>query len=68
MKITGIFLIVFGLAISAYTAITLFTKQVDLSVVETNQSAPQYINWSPFVGLAIMVVGAFLVLRARKKN
>ncbi|MEI8087456.1 MAG: hypothetical protein WCG93_14700 [Paludibacter sp.] len=68
MKITGIFLIIFGLALSAYTAISLFTKQVDLSVVASNQDAPQFINWSPFVGLAIMVVGAFLVVRARLKN
>ena len=68
MKITGVFLIIFGLALSIFTAVSLFTRKVDMSVVTTNQSAPQYINWAPIFGLAVMVVGAFLILRARKQN
>lgn len=70
MKITGIFLMLFGLGITIFTAVTLFTKEkvVDLGVIEITRDQPHYINWSPFFGLAIMVIGGFLILQARKKQ
>jgi len=70
MKIAGIVLMIIGLSLTIFTAFTFFTKEkvVDLGVIEVTRNAPHYINWSPFIGLAVMVIGAFLVLRARKKN
>ena len=70
MKITGIVLILIGISFTLFTAFTFFTKEkvVDLGVIEVTRNAPHYINWSPIFGLAIMVVGAFLVLRAKKNN
>lgn len=70
MKITGIILMLIGLGLTVFTAFTFFTKEkiVDLGVVEITHDAPHYINWSPFIGLAVMVVGAFLVLRAKRNN
>lgn len=70
MKITGIFLMLFGLGITIFTAVTLFTKEkvVDLGIIEVTRDQPHYVNWSPFIGMAIMVVGGFLILQARKKQ
>ena len=70
MKTSGIILMLIGLGLTVFTAFTFFTKEkvVDLGVVEVTLNTPHYINWSPFIGLAVMVIGAFLVLRARKNN
>jgi len=70
MKITGVILMLIGLSLTFFTAFTFFTKEkiVNLGVVEVTHNAPHYINWSPFIGLAVMVIGAFLVLRVRKNN
>jgi hypothetical protein len=70
MKTSGIILMLIGLGLTVFTAFTFFTKEkvVDLGVVEVTRNAPHYINWSPFIGMAVMVIGAFLVLRARKNS
>lgn len=70
MKITGIFLMLFGLGITIFTAVTLFTQEkvVDLGAIEVTRNQPYYETWSPFIGMAIMVVGGFLILQARKKQ
>lgn len=70
MKITGFILMIVGLGLSIFTAFSFFTKEkvVDLGAVEISRDVPHAFNWSPFVGLAIMVIGAFLVLWARKKS
>lgn len=70
MKITGIIIMLLGLGLTIFTAITFFTKEkvVDLGVIEVTRNQPHYLNWSPFIGMAIMVVGVFLILQARKKN
>ena len=70
MKITGIIIMILGLGLSIFSAITFFTKEkvVDLGVIEVTRNQPHNLNWSPFIGLAVMVVGGFLILQARKKN
>lgn len=69
MKTIGIAILIIGLGMTIFTAITFFTREkvAELGVLEISRNQPHYYNWSPFVGLAIMVVGAFLVLRTKKK-
>ncbi|MDD3323265.1 MAG: hypothetical protein PHS59_17665 [Paludibacter sp.] len=70
MKITGIIIMIVGLALTIFTAVTFFTKEkiVDLGVLEVTHNQPHNLNWSPFVGMAVMVFGAFLILMARKNK
>jgi len=58
-----------GLALSVFTAINYFTREkvFEVGAVEITRSQPHTLNWSPFVGLTIMVIGVFIVLKARKK-
>jgi len=69
MKITGIFLVIAGLGLAIFTAFSYFTREkvVEIGALEITRNQPHYLNWSPFIGIAIMVIGAFMVLKARKK-
>ena len=69
MKITGIFLVIAGLGLAIFTAFTYFTREkvVEIGALEITRNQPHYLNWSPFIGIAIMVIGVFMVLQARKK-
>jgi uncharacterized membrane protein YdcZ (DUF606 family) len=69
MKITGIVILLIGLVMTVFTAFTFFTREkvVDLGVVEIAHNQPHYLSWSPFIGMAIMVIGGFIILQARKK-
>lgn len=70
MKTIGMIIVLVGLGLTIFTAISYFTQETILKIgtVELMQSQPHSLNWSPFIGMAIMVVGAFLILRARKKQ
>jgi uncharacterized membrane protein YidH (DUF202 family) len=70
MKTMGIAIVIIGLGMTIFTAITFFTREkvADLGILEITRNQPHYLNWSPFIGMAIMVVGAFLILQARKKQ
>ena len=59
---------IFGLAFSIFTSISFFTsKEVyKVGTVELTHSQPQYFSWIPFIGLAVMVFGVYLILQARK--
>ena len=70
MKTLGIAVVIIGLGMSIFTAITFFTREkvADLGVLEITRNQTHNLNWSPFVGMAVMVLGAFIVLQARKKQ
>jgi len=69
MKIIGIFIMIAGLGLTVFTAFSYFTREkvLEIGTVELTRSQPHYLNWSPFIGIAVMVIGAFIVLQARKK-
>ena len=69
MKITGILIMIVGLGLTVFNAFSYYTKEKVLVVgtVELTQNQPHSLNWSPFIGIAIMVIGAFLILQAKKK-
>ncbi len=69
MKTTGIIIMLIGIGLTIFTAVTFFTKEkvVDLGIIEVTRNQPHYLNWSPFIGLAVMVIGAFVILQGRKK-
>ena len=70
MKIIGILIMIAGLGLTVFTAISYFSREKVLQVgaVEITRNQPHTLNWSPFIGIAIMVIGAFVVLQARKSK
>ena len=70
MKRTGIILIVVGLLFTIFTGFGFFTKEkvVDMGNLEITKSKPHRVNWSPYVGIAVMVAGVVVLLAAPKKS
>jgi len=69
MKLIGILIMIAGLGMTIYTAFSYFTREkvFQIGTVDVYRNQPHTLAWTPFVGLAIMVVGAFIVLQTRKK-
>lgn len=69
MKKIGMLLVIIGLVLTVFTAVTFYTKKkvVDIGKLEITTNKPHSINWSPLIGIAIMAVGGVLVLIPNKK-
>ena len=69
MKTIGIAIMIIGLGLTIFTSISYFTREkiVDAGMLEISRNQPHTLDWSPFIGMAVMVIGAFLILQARKK-
>ena len=69
MKKAGIFIVLLGLALTIFTAITFFTREkvVDIGSLKITANKPHHLSWSPLIGIAVMVVGGVVVLMAPKK-
>lgn len=69
MKRAGIVLIIIGLILTIITGFKFFTKKeiVDIGNVEISKSEPHKVNWSPYVGVGVMVLGGILLI-ASKRN
>ena len=69
MKKAGILIIIIGLVLTIFTAVTFFTKEkvVDLGTVEITRNKRHYLDWSPLVGIAVMGLGGVVLLVSSKK-
>jgi uncharacterized membrane protein len=69
MKRVGIFIIMLGLALTFFTAFTLFTKEkvVDLGAIEITKNKAHHLNWSPLVGIGVMAIGGVIVWQSSKR-
>jgi hypothetical protein len=69
MKKVGIFIIIVGLGLTIFTAVTFFSREkvVDLGKVEITRNKPHHLNWSPLIGLAVMGLGGVIVWQSSKK-
>ena len=70
MKIVGIILLIIGLIMSLYSGFTYFTKEkiVDVGGLEITADNPHTVNWQPYVGIGIAVVGGVVLLLSRKQR
>ena len=68
MKKIGIFIVILGLALTIFTAITFFTREkvVDIGSLKITANKPHHLSWSPLIGIAIMGVGGVVILVASK--
>jgi len=70
MKKTGILILILGLGLTIFTAITFFTKEkvVDLGSVEITKNKQHNLKWSPLIGIAVMGVGGVILFQGYRKN
>jgi hypothetical protein len=69
MKKTGIVLIILGLLFTIITGFKFFTRErvVDVGSLEITASKPHHVNWSPYLGVGIMIAGGIIFLIGNKK-
>jgi len=69
MKRTGLIVLVVGLLITLFTGFNFFTREkvVDIGELEISANKKHSVNWSPYVGVVVMVIGAGMYLTASKK-
>jgi hypothetical protein len=70
MKTIGIVVLCIGLLMTVYTGFKYFTteKIVDLGSLEITKEKEHSMNWQPYVGLGVMVVGGALLAISRKQS
>ena len=69
MKKAGIFIVILGLVLTIFTAITFFTREkvVDIGSLKITANKPHHLSWSPLIGIAVMVAGGVMVIMSPKK-
>ena len=68
MKKSGIILLVVGLLFTLITSFKYFTREkiIDVGSLKISTSVPHRVNWSPFLGVGIMVAGGVILLFGKK--
>jgi len=69
MKSLGVFLVVLGLALTIFTAVTFTTREkvVDIGKLEISADKAHNLRWSPLIGVAVMGIGGVVLWRGYKK-
>ena len=71
MKKVGIVILLVGLLMTTYTGFTYFTREkvVDIGKLEITKENQHSVNWQPYVGIGIMIIGGVvLVLGVNRKD
>lgn len=68
MKKTGIVIIVIGIIFTIITSFKYFTREkiVDIGSLKVTTSVPHRVNWSPYLGVGIIIVGAAVLVLGNK--
>lgn len=69
-KSIGIALIVIGIVMTIYTGFNYVTteKVVDLGPIQINKEENHPVQWAPIVGVIVIVIGGFLVVKGSSKK
>ena len=69
MKKAGILIVILGLALTIFTAITFFTREkvVDIGSLKITVNKPHHLSWSPLIGIAVMGVGGVVIFMSPRK-
>jgi hypothetical protein len=69
MKTAGIVLLILGLGLTIFTSVKFFTREkvVDIGKLEITRDKPNYLSWSPVLGVLIMGLGGVLIWQGGKK-
>jgi uncharacterized membrane protein YidH (DUF202 family) len=68
MKKAGIVIIAIGLLFTIITGFKYFTREkiIDVGSLKISTSVPHRVNWSPFLGVGMMVVGGAILVFGKK--
>jgi hypothetical protein len=68
MKTAGAIIFIVGLLMTLYTGFTYVTKDkvVDLGEIQITKDNQHSVNWQPYVGIGVMVIGGALFVIGRK--
>ena len=68
MKKVGIAIIAVGLILTLVTGFKYFTREkvVDIGALKITASTPHRVDWSPYVGVGLMLVGGAIVIFGKK--
>ncbi len=68
-KTIGIIVIIIGLLMTLYTGFNYVTreKMMDVGDVHLSMDENHTANWSPFIGIGVMVIGGVVFLAGKKK-
>jgi hypothetical protein len=70
LKTAGIVLLILGLLMTLYTGFTYVTKEkvVDLGELQITKDKEHSINWQPYFGIGVMIIGGVVLVLGRKKS
>jgi hypothetical protein len=70
MKTTGIILFTVDLLTTLYTGFTNVTQEkvVDLEELELKKGNQHTVDWQPYIGIGMMVIGGAFLILGRKKS
>jgi hypothetical protein len=70
LKTAGIIILIVGLLMTLYTGFTYVTKEkvVDLGELEITKDNQHTVNWQPYIGIGVMVIGGAFLMLGRKKS
>ncbi len=68
-KTIGIIIIIIGLLMTLYTGFNYVTREkiVDMGDVHMTMDENHTTNWTPYLGIGIMVIGGVVFLSGKKK-
>ncbi len=68
-KTLGIVIIVIGLVMTIYTGFNYVTREkvVDIGDIEITADKKNTVDWGPYVGIGVIVIGGVVFLAGRKK-
>jgi hypothetical protein len=70
MKTAGLVIFTIDLLKTLYTGFTIVAKEkvVDLEELEITKDNQHTVNWQPYVGIGMMVIGGAVLMLGRKKS
>ncbi|HLP14810.1 MAG TPA: hypothetical protein VK470_01050 [Bacteroidota bacterium] len=69
MKTAGIILLIVGLVMTLYTGFSYITKDkvADVGPIEITKEKEHSTNWSPYLGVGLIIIGGVLFVAGNKK-
>ena len=69
-KTLGIALIILGIVMMIYTGFNYVTteKVVDLGAIKINKEKDHPVQWSPIIGVVLLIGGIVVIVTAKKAN
>jgi LPXTG-motif cell wall-anchored protein len=70
MKTAGIVILVLGLLMTLYSGFTYVTKEkvADIGPVEITRDKDHSVDWQPYVGIGVMIIGGAVLVFGRKRR